>query len=275
MRNWGKHVLVVAAALGASAVPATAAPSALPQIELPPPGGQFDYRIGGPYTPDASVKVVSRDRTAAPAPGKYSVCYINAMQTQPDPKGPDGKPVPDPELVGTTAWYFRYHNDVVLKDAEGNPVMDGQWGEAILDIRTAAKRKALPDAQKPWIDGCKSSGYEAIEPDNLDSYDRSGGAFEFARNRDYTVEFDKCAKTAGLAVAQKNVNSEYGDTGPSTGLSFAIAEECAVHDECSEYRTPYGNRYYEVEYTDNPRSAFATECAGNGKTRRSSCATAT
>nr|WP_052477802.1 endo alpha-1,4 polygalactosaminidase [Kibdelosporangium sp. MJ126-NF4]CEL14107.1 DNA for SgaA, complete cds [Kibdelosporangium sp. MJ126-NF4]CTQ88474.1 DNA for SgaA, complete cds [Kibdelosporangium sp. MJ126-NF4] len=267
MRNWGKHVLVIAAALCASAAPVTAASAALPAVELPPPGGQFDYQIGGPYTPDASVKVVSRDREQAPVPGKYNVCYLNAMQTQPDPGADEDppNPRPNPELVGTTAWYLKYHKDVVLHK-DGKPVMDGEWGEAVLDVTTSAKRKALLEVQKPWIDGCRTSGFQAIEPDNLDSYDRSGGAFKFAQNRDYMVLFNGYAKEKGLAVAQKNVNSEYGNTGPSVGFSFAIAEECAVYDECAEYRTPYGDRYYEVEYTDNPRSAFTKECTKNGKT---------
>ena len=53
-------------------------------IVLPPQGGQFDYQLGGAYAPPAGVTIVGRDRNDPPAPGVYSICYINGFQTQPD-----------------------------------------------------------------------------------------------------------------------------------------------------------------------------------------------
>lgn len=51
-------------------------------LTLPPVNGQADYQLGGPYAPDANVTIVTRDRTASPVAGIYSICYINAFQTQ-------------------------------------------------------------------------------------------------------------------------------------------------------------------------------------------------
>ena len=51
-------------------------------VTLPPVNGQADYQLGGAYTPDATVTIVTRDRTASPATGKYNICYLNAFQTQ-------------------------------------------------------------------------------------------------------------------------------------------------------------------------------------------------
>lgn len=53
-------------------------------VRLPDAGEPFDYQLGGAYTPPTGVRTVVRDRTAAPAPGLYNICYVNAYQAQPD-----------------------------------------------------------------------------------------------------------------------------------------------------------------------------------------------
>ena len=45
-------------------------------VALPPVNGQFDYQIGGSYTPSSSVSIVDRDRSASPVAGKYNICYV-------------------------------------------------------------------------------------------------------------------------------------------------------------------------------------------------------
>ncbi len=47
---------------------------------------------------------------------------------------------------------------------------DSDWNEILLDIRTATKREQIADLVDGWIIGCKSSGFHAVEIDNLDSY---------------------------------------------------------------------------------------------------------
>lgn len=126
-------VLVTAAALVPGSSPAEAA-----TYTPPPAHAGFDYQIGGAYTPPAGVEVVSRDHTAAPAPGLYNICYVNAFQAQPG------------EL---STWRAR-DPGLLLRDEDGGLVVDDEWDEALLDTSTAAKREALAEVVGGWIDDC-------------------------------------------------------------------------------------------------------------------------
>ncbi|GAA1665995.1 endo alpha-1,4 polygalactosaminidase [Fodinicola feengrottensis] len=246
--------------LGLSLV--VAASPAAAAVTLPPAHGQFDYQIGGAYPPAASVAIVDRDRTSTPVAGKYNICYINALQTQPDGDNPPAEPD-----YGTVSWWVKYHNDLVLKDSKGKPVIDTDWKEALLDVSTDAKRQSILTIEEGWIDGCQTSGFQAIEPDNLDSYSRSGGRLTFAQDKAFMVLFVPYAHTKGLAVAQKNTNSEFGTTGKTeVGFNFAIAEECGFYDECGDYAAAYGNNYIEIEYTDESAKKFKAACTDHGAT---------
>ena len=154
---------------------------------LPPANAVFDYQLGGAYAPAADVRIVDRDRLAPPAPGVYSVCYVNAFQTQP----------------AELAHWRRAHPDLLLRK-RGRPVVDAAWGERLLDTSTAAKRRALLRVVGPWIDGCARSGFQAVEPDNLDSYSRSKGALTLSDNKAFATMLIRRAHHDGLAIAQKN-----------------------------------------------------------------------
>jgi hypothetical protein len=238
--------LTAVAALSAAAIPGAQAAT----VTLPPVNGQFDYQIGGAYTPASSVTIVDRDRSAAAAPGKYSICYINAFQTQP----------------GEAGFWTGSHSDLLLKNSKGKPVIDPDWpDEYILDTSTTAKRKAIATIEYGWIDGCKGLGYKAIEPDNLDSWTRSKKLLTMQNNVDLATLLAERAHTDGLAIAQKNT-ADLGSTGKTAiGFDFAIAEECQVYTECGAYTGPYGNNVIEIEYTDNARSAYTKACANQGK----------
>jgi hypothetical protein len=236
--------------------------SAAPQVVPPPAGAVFDYQIGGAYPPAANVRIVDRDRTEQPVKGRYNICYVNALQTQSDEPG---QSTADPPY-GTTSWWAARHPELLVHDAHGRLVVDADWNEAIFDVSTAAKRSALLEVQKGWLDGCRRKGFQAVEPDNMDSYDRSHGAFPFAADKAYLIPFTRYAHSIGLAVAQKNANGEFGSTGRSVvGFDFAIAEECSFYDECPTYTTVYGARVIEIEYTDEARSAFTRSCAVRGR----------
>jgi hypothetical protein len=213
---------------------------------LPPVNAAFDYQIGQAYPPPSGVRVVSRDREAAPAAGLYNICYVNAFQVQPK------------EL----AWWQRNHDDLLLRDAAGEYVVDGAWDELVLDIRTPAKRTALAAIVNGWIDGCAAQGYQAVEPDNIDTYDR----FDDLLTRDQAVAYLRLlaphAHGAGLAIAQKNTTSLEGQ-GKAAGLDFAIAEECGRYDECGDFTDVYGSNLIVIEYTD---SAYRKACRAVGAT---------
>ncbi|MFJ4986836.1 endo alpha-1,4 polygalactosaminidase [Streptomyces sp. NPDC088732] len=201
-------------------------------VTLPTAGARFDYQIGGGYPPAKGVRVVSRDRADRPASGTYSVCYVNAFQAQP----------------GESSWWRRHHPDLLLHDRRGAPVVDEEWDEVLFDVSTPARRTALADVVGRWIDDCAARGFQAVEPDNLDSFERSRGLLTPAQNAAYARLLAARAHAAGLAVAQKNT-AELLPRHADVGFDFAVAEECGEFDECGDYAAAYANRVLVVAYT--------------------------
>ena len=99
----------------------------------------------------------------------------------------------------------------------------------------------------PWIDGCAADGFEAVELDNLDSWDRSDGLVSRSDNTRFARLLTARAHRAGLAAGQKNW-SELSRRGPALGFDFAVAEQCGQWDECGAYAAAYDDRVYVVEY---------------------------
>nr|WP_237536758.1 endo alpha-1,4 polygalactosaminidase [Streptomyces sp. SID5785] len=202
-----------------------------PQVLRPEAGAAFDYQLGGAYPPADGVRVVARDRTAEPAPGTYGICYVNAFQAQPD----------------ATRWWQREHPELLLRDADGELVIDEDWDEALFDISTAAKRTALARTVGRWIDGCAASGFRAVEADNLDSYTRAKGLLRAADAVAFAKLLTARAHAAGLAMGQKNT-AELLPERRRVGFDFAVSEECARYDECGAYAEAYDDRVFVVEY---------------------------
>ncbi|MEU6058073.1 endo alpha-1,4 polygalactosaminidase [Streptomyces sp. NPDC047097] len=215
------------------------------KVVLPTADTGFDYQIGGAYTPPKGVRAVSRDRSAKPAPGLYNVCYVNAFQAQPDALG----------------WWRKNHPDLVLKDRGGNPVNDEDWGEALLDTSTAAKRARLAAVVGGWIDGCAKSGFQAVEPDNLDSYERSGGRLTKAHNAAFATLLAQRAHAAGLAIGQKNTTALLPERA-KIGFDFAVAEECGRYGECGAFASAYKNRVFVIEYEEDGYAEACDEWGG-------------
>ncbi|KQQ92759.1 hypothetical protein ASF62_13125 [Leifsonia sp. Leaf325] len=238
-------------ATGATTAAATAT-AAAQKVALPPVNRRFDYQLGGAYKPAASVKVIDRDRTAKPVAGLYNICYINAYQTQPD---------------DVKTWSGK-NSDLILRNGTGVKVGDPEWDEYLLDTSTAAKRTRIAAIMNSWIDGCAAKGFQAIEPDNLDSWTRSTSAGKQLLTKANNLALAKLlaahAHGKGLAIAQKNT-PQLGTAGKKTvGFDFAIAEECQVYAECAAYTKVFGANVIEIEYTDNPISAYTTACAKQG-----------
>ncbi len=103
---------------------------------------------------------MERDRTDQPAGAGYDICYVNGFQTQ----------------AADSKEFARQHPDLVLHDGD-KPLIDPNWpDEYLYDTSTDAKRAGLAAIVEPWIEGCKSAGFAAVEIDNLDSYTRSADA---------------------------------------------------------------------------------------------------
>ncbi|MFF4255708.1 endo alpha-1,4 polygalactosaminidase [Streptomyces sp. NPDC001663] len=209
----------------------TPSPTAAADLRLPPRHAGFDYQIGGAYPPPAGVRIVSRDRTASPAPGLYNICYVNAFQSQPDERA---------------SWPA----DLLLRDKGGRVVVDEDWGEALLDIRTPARRKRVAARINGWIDGCAAKGFDAVEPDNYDSYTRSRHLLTANDATAFITLLARHAHARHLAIAQKNT-VELAGLRKRTGLDFAVAEECAEYDECGQYAKAFDDRVVVVEYSDS------------------------
>jgi hypothetical protein len=201
-----------------------------PSLVLPPANGPFDYQLGGAYPPPTGVAVVSRDRTDAPALGLYNICYVNGFQVQPGEEA---------------SW----EPDLILRDANGDPIIDPDWDEWLLDVSSGSKRTRIAAVVGGWIRGCAADGFDAVEIDNLDSYSRSGGRIAPSDAVAFMALLSSAAHTAGLAIAQKN-STEILSRRSEMGTDFAVAEECSRYDECGDYVTAYGQRVLMIEYRD-------------------------
>ncbi|MFJ6567906.1 endo alpha-1,4 polygalactosaminidase [Streptomyces sp. NPDC091292] len=218
-----------------------------PSVRKPVAGAAFDYQLGGPYPPPDQVRAVARDRTAEPVPGLYNICYVNAFQAQPG---------------DAVTWWQKHHPDLLLRDEDGALVIDEDWEEPLLDIGTPARRDALMDVVGPWIDGCADAGYDAVEPDNLDSYERSDGLLGAPDAVAFATLLADRAHEQGLAIAQKNTTDLLPHRA-RVGFDFAVVEECARYDECGDFTDAYRGRVFDIEYTDTD---FTTACDTWAKT---------
>lgn len=200
-------------------------------LPLPPPRAAFDYQLGGPYTPPAGVTIVSRDRSAKPATGAYNICYVNGFQIQP----------------GDASSWQAQHADLILKDGNGDPVIDPAWNEMLIDVSTPAKRSAVAAIVGGWIDGCKQAGFDALEIDNLDSYTRSQGLLTADDAVATMRAFADRAHADHMPAAQKNA-AELVARRADLGTDFAVAEECNHFQECGTYTAGYGDHVLVIEY---------------------------
>ncbi|MEO5853611.1 MAG: endo alpha-1,4 polygalactosaminidase [Nocardioides sp.] len=234
-------VLALLALLLSALLLPSASTSASASVRLPDPAQDWDYQIGGARGPGPTVGTVVRDRSEQPATGRYNVCYVNAFQTQSDERA---------------RWRRADRWDLVLSTGAG-PVVDGAWGEWLLDTRTAEKRHRLAGIIGGWLAGCAQDGFDAVEPDNLDSWSRSGGLLSPRDNLALARLITHRAHRLGLAVAQKNW-AECRRCAAEVGFDFAVAEECARYDECGRYAAAYDDRVLVVEYR---RADFERACA--------------
>ncbi|MBY6438076.1 endo alpha-1,4 polygalactosaminidase [Rhodococcus kroppenstedtii] len=213
-------------------------------VTLPLPGSAFDYQLGGGYPPPPGVTVVARDRMDGPANAGYDICYVNGFQTQP----------------AESASFAAANPDLVLR-VDGEPMVDAGWpDEYVYDTSTDATRSALAAVVAPWIEQCRTDGYDAVEIDNLDSYTRSNGMLSADDNVAMARLFADTAHRAGLAVAQKNTADRAGEL-RSAGYDFAITESCIEFEECADYTEHY-DVVLDIEYTDElGRDSFDRACA--------------
>jgi hypothetical protein len=236
-----RHVLVTLVGLVTLAL--VAGPAAAADVDPLPTGTDVDYQLGGAATAPAHVGIVVRDREEEPQPGRYNVCYVNGFQTQPHER---------------RFWLKRKH--LLLQDRRGALVVDEDWGEVLLDLRTRDKRTRIARIVTRWTKGCARSGFAAVEFDNLDSYTRSRGLMKRRHALAFARLLARGAHRHGLAAGQKNLA---GYDGRNVGFDFAVSEECGHYDECQAYVDDFGDQVLMIEYA---AADFETTCGAHGAT---------
>jgi serine/threonine protein kinase len=220
--------------------PASASASASAATVTPPPKHvRWDYQIGGAYALPTDVQVVSRSHEDTPAPGAYNICNFNAFQAQENAEKD-------------------WDSDLLLRDADGDVVYDEDWAEAVLDIRTDAKRQRIASEVNTWIDECATKGYKSVEPDNYDTFTRFPDYLTANQAKALMKLLAVHAHAKGLAVAQKNT-LELVSERASVGLDFAVAEECGEWNECGEFAEAFDDNVLVVEYT---AKGLSNACSG-------------
>jgi Glycoside-hydrolase family GH114 len=216
-----------------------------PPIRRLPIHAAFDYQLTDDYPPGPYVTIVVRDWYSGkplPPPG-YSICSINAFQTQaddPESNRPDERSNWPASIVSN--------------------VEDPNWpGEFLIDLSTSKHRGTALAHVQQMINRCVKQGFAAVEFDNLDSYTRN---FSLGFGQREALLFATALATSahqrGLAVAQKNgADLTKQQSLNRIGFDFAIAESCGEFTECDRYTKTYGDALLAVEYTD---VGFANAC---------------
>ena len=159
------------------------------------------------------------------ARGAKVICYISVGSRE------DWRPDKD-----------QFPKEVLGKDYDGWP------GEKWLDIRQIDK---LAPIMRARFDLCKTKGFDAIEPDNMEVYDNETGfPLTYADQLKYALWLAEEAHARALAIGQKNASDQTKDLVKL--YDFAITEDCFAYGWCGEM-SPYiqaGKPVFAAEYTD-------------------------
>ena len=176
--------------------------------------------------------------------GRHVICYIN---------------------VG--AWEeWRSDADDFPKEVRGNPYVgfteEGER-EEWLDIRSDVVRQIMDKR----LQECKDRGFDAVEPDNIDSYDDPEGQIPeektgFSITKEDQIKYDawliEKAHSLGLSIGMKNdqgnvkSTTENGDQLEDL-FDWALTEDCFAQGWCEEME-PFirkGKAVLAAEYIDD------------------------
>ena len=215
----------------------------------------FDYQLGADYTPPDDVTVVARDWFGGnPLPNGYSICYVNAFQTEPDTEGVDR---PDEAS--------NWPSELVLSELGDDPDWDGEY---LIDLATPVSRQTAAGWVEQMIQTCADKGFDAVEFDNLDSWTRFEGTpiadrvpFGPTEAADYAMLLTATAHASGMAAAQKNTLALAATTVAGIGFDFLIIEQCGQLGECATAAGLYGDEVLAIEYESD---GFAAACDALG-----------
>ncbi|WFE87467.1 endo alpha-1,4 polygalactosaminidase [Roseibium porphyridii] len=198
-------------------------------------GDSWDWQLTEPADLNRPVKVLDlhpsivspEDLAALKSKGIKTICYVSVGTLE--RTSPDRANFPS-EIIGNT--------------------YDDWPDERFLDIRRLDVLLPLMAAR---FESCKSMGFDAIEPDNMDVHDNDSG---FPITEQHAVAYIRLlagtARGLGLKIGQKNVpdlTEKLIDV-----LDFAIAESCYQDRTCKAYSAynDAGKAIFDAEYIDKP-----------------------
>jgi hypothetical protein len=237
-----------APAPGATSVPSSSASAVGNGRWRPTPGITWQWQLSGIVDTSVNAQVYDIDAETPAATvaqlhamGRRVICYVDVGSWEPDRADADKFPA-----------------SVRGKKLDG-------WDENWLDIRQVSVLRPLIAAR---FDVCKSKGFDAIEPDNVDGYTNDTG-FPLTANDQlaYDTMVAQLAHQRGLAVALKNDIDQASTLAPS--FDFAINEQCVEYDECDALE-PFvvaGKAVLHVEYNES-LTAFCGKLPGFSSMRK-------
>jgi len=144
--------------------------------------------------------------------------------------------------------------------------VQGWPGEFWVDVRAAGpNHAALQAIMAARFEVCHDKGFDAVEPDNLDSYENDPGFDTTAADQlAYNEWIATTVHGLGLAVFQKNDLDQVVALQPS--FDGILDEECNEYSECSSL-APYtaaGKPVWDAEYKEDGEStsAFCSQDVG-------------
>ncbi len=144
--------------------------------------------------------------------------------------------------------------EVIGKDYEGWP------GEKWLDIR---RIDLLGPLMRARLDICKSKGFDAVEPDNIDGYQTDTG-FPLTRADELTYVrwLAQEAHARGLSIGQKNSPDLISELLPY--VDWALTESCYTDGWCEQM----------LPFIENNKAVLMAEYADTGVTLDQFCPSA-
>lgn len=222
------------------------APAAMAQsIWIPAPGTTFQWQLTGPINTTVKADVYDVDLFDTPATtvakikasGRRAICYISA--------GSYENYRPDKNKFPAIILGNRY---------QGYP--DERW----LDIR---RIDLLGPIMKARLDLCKSKGFDAVEPDNIDGYtNKTGFPLTAADQLRYNKWLAQEAHARGLSIGLKNDNDQAKELEPY--FDWALTEDCHDQGWCSDMSV----------FVQKGKAVFMTEYTDTGETLAKFCPTA-
>jgi endo-alpha-1,4-polygalactosaminidase (GH114 family) len=201
----------------------------------PRAGMSWQWQLTGTIDTSVAVDVYDVDAFTTPAAtvaalhaaGRKVICYVNAGAKE--------------DFRADAA---KFPASVVGRPLEGWP------GEKWLDIR---RWSVLEPVLTERFSTCKSKGFDAVEPDNVDGYANESGFDLTAQDQlTYNRHVADLAHRLNLAVGLKNDVEQAGAL--AAGFDFAVNEQCAQYSECDELKVfvAAGKPVFHVEYTLDP-----------------------